>query len=120
MEFGRCAADIAIASRRRENVESAGGEIRRETGRRCLSEVCDVRDAERVEEVVGCVARDYGRIDIVVNNAGGQFPGPAETITVKGWNAVINNNPSGFWFVAQAMANRMIPRRSGSIIAMVR
>ena len=61
-----------------------------------------------------------GGLDIVVNNAGGQFPGPAEDCTHRGWQAVINNNLNGTWYVTQEMARRFfIPQGSGRVINIV-
>jgi citronellol/citronellal dehydrogenase len=115
-ELARCGADLAIASRKIENIEPAVAELSRETGRRCLGLSCDIRESDRVEEMVARVESEYGRIDILVNNAGGQFPAPAETFSVKGWNTVVNNNLNGPWYVTQAVAKRMIPRRGGRIV----
>jgi citronellol/citronellal dehydrogenase len=117
LELARCGADVAIASRKVERLPPVAEEIARETGRRCLHAGCDVRDAEQVEALVERLEAEYGRIDILVNNAGGQFPAAAETISVKGWNTVVNNNLNGLWFMTQAVAKRMIPRRSGRIVS---
>lgn len=117
IELGRCGADLAIASRRREHLEPAAEEIRRETGRRCAFAVCDVREPDQAEALIERVEAEYGRLDVLVNNAGGQFPAPAETFSVKGWNAVVNNNLNGLWFVTQCAAKRMIPRRQGRVIS---
>ena len=116
MELARCGADVAIASRKLERLEPVAEEIRRETGRRCFFAACDIRDPEQVEALAARVEAEYGHIDVLVNNAGGQFPAPAETFTVKGWNSVINNNLSGPWFMTQSVVKRMIPRQSGRVI----
>jgi citronellol/citronellal dehydrogenase len=116
LELGRCGADLAICSRKLEHLEPAAEEIRRETARRCLFGTCDIREPAEVGALLARVEAEYGRIDILVNNAGGQFPAAAEDCSVKGWNAVINNNLNGPWYVTQAAAKRMIPHRSGRII----
>jgi citronellol/citronellal dehydrogenase len=115
-ELARLGADVAIASRRREHLEPAAAEIVRESGRRCLFDTLDIREPEQIERVVTRIETELGPIDVLVNNAGGQFPAPAETFSVKGWNAVIGNCLSGPWFVTQAVARRMIPRREGRIV----
>jgi len=117
LELGRSGADLAIASRKIEHLRPAAEEIERETGRRCVFAACDIREPEQVEAFVGKVESEYGRIDVLVNNAGGQFPALAETISVKGWNTVINNNLNGLWYMTQAVAKRMIPRKQGRIIS---
>ncbi|MGH7820233.1 MAG: SDR family oxidoreductase [Candidatus Binatia bacterium] len=116
LELGRCGADLAIASRKLERLEPAAAEIARETGRRCIFVRCDIREPEPVEEMVARVEAEYGRIDVLVNNAGGQFPAPAESFSAKGWNTVVNNNLNGPWYVTQAVAKRMIPRGGGRIV----
>jgi citronellol/citronellal dehydrogenase len=116
-ELARCGADVAIAGRKIERLPPVAEEILRETGRRCIYAACDVRDVEQVEGFVSKVESEYGRIDVLVNNAGGQFPAAAETMSAKGWNTVINNNLNGLWYVTQAVAKRMIPRGGGRIIS---
>ena len=60
-----------------------------------------------------------GRIDVLVNNAGGQFPSPAAAIKPKGWRAVIDTNLNGTWFVSQAVGQQMIKAKQGKIINIV-
>ena len=116
-ELARCGADVAIAGRKIERLPPVAEAITAATGRRCVYAACDVRDAEQVEALVAMVEREYGRIDVLVNNAGGQFPSPAEAMSVKGWNTVVNNNLNGLWYVTQAVAKRMIPAGGGRIIS---
>ncbi len=118
LELARLGADVAIASRRRENVEPAAEMIEKETGRRCLWHTLDVREPELVEAFVERVATELGPIDMLVNNAGGQFPAPAENYSMKGWNAVINNNLTAVWSMTQAVGKRMIAGgRGGRIVS---
>jgi citronellol/citronellal dehydrogenase len=116
LELGRLGADLAIASRRVENLEPAAERIRAETGRRCFFVACDLRDADQVETMVARVEAEYGRLDVLVNNAGGQFPAAAESFSIKGWNTVVNNNLNAVWYATQAAARRMIGRGGGRII----
>src|SRR5262249_25372549 len=78
---------------------------------------CDIRETDRVESFVGRVLDRFGRIDVLVNNAGGQFPSLAEHMTTKGWEAVIKNNLNGTFYMSREVATRaMIPARRGRVV----
>jgi citronellol/citronellal dehydrogenase len=82
--------------------------------------LCDIRDAEQVEALAQNVKANEGSIDILVNNAGGQFPAAAETISPKGFAAVVNNNLNGTWNVTHAFANHFfIPQQNGVIVNII-
>jgi citronellol/citronellal dehydrogenase len=119
MALAECGARVAIASRKFENLERGAAEIAAATGSEPLTAVCDVRDPDAVEAMVADVHRRMGRIDVLVNNAGGQFPQRAEDYTVKGWNTVINNNLNGTWYVTQAVGKRMITDGGGRILNVI-
>ena len=77
--FGAHGARVAIASRNRERLEAAADELRDE-GVDVHVGVCDVRDAAAVQQVVADILDHYGRLDVVVNNAAGNFPAPMTKI----------------------------------------
>jgi len=80
----------------------------------------DIREPEQVASLADTIAEKSGKLDILVNNAGGQFPSLAEEITPKGWNAVINTNLNGTWFVTQAMAKRFFfAQQHGAVVNIV-
>jgi citronellol/citronellal dehydrogenase len=114
-----CGAAVVIASRRTEHLEAGAAEIAAATGRRPLLRVCDIRVPEQVEALVDFVVAQHGRVDVLVNNAGGQFPQRAERFSVKGWNAVIDTNLNGTWWVTQAVGKRMIAAGRGQIVNVV-
>lgn len=83
----------------------------------CAYKACDIRKTNEIEELIDAVNREYGKVDILINNAGGQFPSTAEKISENGWNAVINNNLNGTFYMSQAFANAFfIPQRNGVIV----
>jgi len=111
-------ARVFIASRKEERLQLAVKALR-ETGP-CDYFTCDIRQPEAIEAVAAGIRQQAGRLDLLINNAGGQFPSAAEDISVKGWNAVINNNLTGTWLMTQAMAKAFfIPQRSGVIVNMI-
>ncbi len=79
---------------------------------------CDIREEEQVEAFVGEVLGRHGQIDLLVNNAGGQYMTPAEDITPKGFRTVIRLNVEGTWLMTHAVATRaMMPEaRGGKIV----
>jgi NAD(P)-dependent dehydrogenase (short-subunit alcohol dehydrogenase family) len=114
--LGHMGANVVIASRKAAHIEPAAEGLSAEIGRKVLGCLCDVRDAAAVEALVRQVLETYGRIDILVNNGGGQYFTPAEAISQKGWDAVVNTNLTGQWRVTQAVANAWMLQNGGSIV----
>ncbi len=115
-ELGRLGAKIAICGRRAE-VLSAAEETLRGEGIDAFSRATDIRKPEEVVAFVEAVRERFGRIDVLVNNAGGQFPIPAQHLAPKGFEAVVRNNLLGTWTMTHAVANHaMIPQRRGRIV----
>jgi NAD(P)-dependent dehydrogenase (short-subunit alcohol dehydrogenase family) len=85
---------------------------------RVEAHVCDIREEDQVDALVGAVLDRHERIDVLVNNAGGQYLSPAEDITPKGFRTVIRLNVEGTWLMSHAVATRaMIPTgRGGKIV----
>src|SRR5262249_30274776 len=95
-------ADIAIVSRKQENMEAASSEIDRTTGRRCLAIVADVRQTEAVGAAVNRVVAELGSLDLLVNNAAGNFFCPSEKLSPNGFGSVIDIDAKGTWNVSRA------------------
>jgi peroxisomal trans-2-enoyl-CoA reductase len=119
IEMAGLGAKVAVCGRRQEWLDDTAAAIVAVTGE-CLAKTCDIREPEQVAALVDAVLERFGRIDVLVNNAGGQFPTTAESLKPKGWDAVIRNNLSGTWYVTQTVGTRaMIPQRHGRIVSVI-
>lgn len=113
-------ADLLLAARRQEPLEETAAEIRRATGRRVEVALCNIREREQVEALAATAAERFGgQVDVLVNNAGGQFPSAARKIKPKGWNSVIDLNLNGTWNMTQVFGNQMLDGRGGSIVNVI-
>ena len=118
-ELAQLGASVAIAGRKLEKIDAGLGVLRGDgvPEERLLGGTCDIREPEQVAAFVGSVLDRFGRIDVLVNNAGGQFPSPAEMLSPRGWEAVIRNNLNGTFFMTREVAARaMIPKKRGRIV----
>lgn len=116
--LGELGARVAIASRNSENLERGSNELRR-AGLDPLCVQLDVRNPEQVDEMVQRVVRHFGRIDILVNNAAGNFICRAEELSPNGWSAVVGIVLNGSFFCARAVGRHMIARGNGGAIVSV-
>jgi citronellol/citronellal dehydrogenase len=112
-ELHAAGATIVIAGRRAEILEHAAPEI----GERCSTIQADVRDPEEAARIVDTILDRHGRLDVLVNNAGGQYFAPAEAIEPKGWQAVFNLNLGATLTMARTAVDRaMRPAGGGTIV----
>jgi NAD(P)-dependent dehydrogenase (short-subunit alcohol dehydrogenase family) len=117
--LGALGATLVFGSRNSENLEQGSAELRR-AGYDSLACQVDVRKPEQVDEMVHRVVHHYGRIDILVNNAAGNFVCRAEDLSPKGWNAVIGSVLNGSFYCSRAVGRRMIERgKGGSIVSVL-
>ncbi len=113
--FAEAGADIVVAEMNRETGPVTAQEIEK-IGRRALFVETDVTDRESVEAMVGRALDEFGKIDVLMNNAGIVHWGQAEAVSEEDWRKVIDVNLNGLFFCAQAVARPMIERKSGRII----
>lgn len=117
--FARLGASLAICGRNEDKLKRATDYLRG-FGGDVLSHQLSIRDPERVAGFISAVYERFGRLDVLVNNAGGQFPQPALDYSPKGWNAVIDTNLNGTWWMMQAAAKRWVAGgESGNIVSIV-
>jgi len=113
--LARAGADLVLTSRRAESLAEFQAEVQA-LGRQALSLPLDVRDYDSIQAMVKAAVAHYGKIDILVNNAGCNVRKPALDVTWDDWNLVLETNLRGTFFVAQAVARHMVPRRYGRVI----
>jgi gluconate 5-dehydrogenase len=113
--LARAGADLVITSRMVESLAGFQSEIEG-LGRRAAPLELDVRSYESIQRMAEAAWEAYGKIDILVNNAGCNVRKPAVEVSWEDWNLVLDTNLRGTFFVAQAVAKKMIPRRYGRII----
>jgi NAD(P)-dependent dehydrogenase (short-subunit alcohol dehydrogenase family) len=109
-------ANLLLCARNVERCQETAAALREEYGVTVLAEGCDVRDADRVQEVVALAQGELGPIDVLVNNAGTSWGAPAEDYPLDGWRKVIDVNLTGTFLFAQAVGRGMLERGEGSII----
>lgn len=122
VELVRLGAKAAICGRTLAKLEAAQAQIAVASGTQGAVRAiqCDIREPDQVEAMVRGVIEAFGRIDVLVNNAGGQFPAPAQHISPNGFLAVVKNNLVGTFHVCREVANRwMIPEKGGRIVNVI-
>lgn len=117
--LARLGATVVVAGRRRDRLDGLVTALR-DAGLSADAAAVDIRDPEAVEALFAGIWADHGRLDLLVNSAGGQFPQPAIDYSVKGWRAVVDTNLSGTWFMMQAAARHWRDAgRGGAIVNIV-
>lgn len=117
-EVAALGGTVVVAARRPEPLEATVEEIR-DAGGTADHLVLDVRDADAVDAAVAAVLDRHGRIDHLVNNAGGQFPSPAERISPNGWRSVIDLNLTGTFLVTRSVFTAWMAAHGGSVCSVI-
>jgi citronellol/citronellal dehydrogenase len=123
--IGRCVAHelaalggtVVISGRKVEKLDRVVAEIT-EDGGRCERLAFDIRDEDAVKAAVAGIVQQHGRIDALVNNAGGQFPSPLMAIPKKGFEAVVANNLTGGFLMMREVFDQAMRRTGGAIVNM--
>ena len=117
-EVAALGATAVLAARREEPLRATADEIAAAGGRADWLTL-DVRDAEAVERQVMHAVERHGRLDALVNNAGGQFPAPAEAISPNGWRSVVDLNLTGAFLCSRASFHAWMGAHGGAIVSIV-
>ncbi|CAG7831555.1 unnamed protein product [Allacma fusca] len=108
---------VVIASRNAERLEKAAKELG-EVGD-VTSIPCNIRKEEEVQALISQALEKYGKLDFLVNNGGGQFMSPVESMSLKGWNAVVETNLTGTFLMCREAYNQWFKANGGSIVNIV-
>jgi citronellol/citronellal dehydrogenase len=114
LELAALGATVVICGRREGPLDETAAQA---DGGRVEPRVCDIREEDQVEALADAVLERHGQIDLLVNNAGGQYMTPAEDITPKGFRTVMRLNVEGTWLMTHAVATKaMMDGRGGKIV----
>jgi len=108
-------ASVVLCARKKERCEQAAKELQ-SLGVQTLALGCDVKDPASIRLVVDAVVAKFGRIDVLINNAGTSWGAPVEEMRLEHWNKVIETNLTGTFLFAQAVGKHMVSQRKGKII----
>jgi NAD(P)-dependent dehydrogenase (short-subunit alcohol dehydrogenase family) len=108
-------ANVVLCARKKERCEAAAAELR-SLGVKAMALGCDVKDPVSVKDVVDATVAEFGRIDVLINNAGTSWGAPVEEMRLEHWNKVLETNLTGTFLFSQATGKVMIGQRKGKII----
>ena len=117
-ELAALGAHVVLVGRKLDKLQTVAGEIAADGGRASFH-ACDIRDEEAVKSLVQAVVGTHGRIDGLVNNAGGQYISPLENISARGWEAVVATNLTGGFLVARECYLQSMQAQGGAIVNIV-
>lgn len=117
-ELASLGANVVIVGRDPEKLATVEAEIR-EDGGEIFTQSCDIRDEAQVGAAIDAVLARYGRLDGLVNNAGGQYRTPMKTISTKGFEAVVRNNLTGGFIFMREAFTRWMGEHGGSIVNII-
>ncbi len=117
-ELAALGARVALVGRKADKLEAVKAEIM-EDGGIASAHPCDIREEEPVKATVQAIIAEHGGLNGLVNNAGGQFPGPLASINQKGWETVVRTNLTGGFLMAREAYNQALSKTGGAIVNIV-
>jgi NAD(P)-dependent dehydrogenase (short-subunit alcohol dehydrogenase family) len=108
-------AHVVLCARKKERCEQAAEELKAR-GVKTMAVGCDVRNSGDIQKAVAAALGQFGKIDILINNAGASWGAPVEEMPLEAWNKVVETNLTGTFLFAQAVGKLMIPQKHGKII----
>ncbi len=117
-ELAALGAHVVLIGRKPEKLQTVQDEITQDGGSASF-QVCDIRQEDAVKQTVAALVAAHGRIDGLVNNAGGQYIAPLASINAKGWRAVLDTNLTGGFLMARECYVQAMRQGGGSIVNIV-
>ena len=114
--LGTLGAEVVIAGRTADRLEAKAAEIGKATGRQCLAVPADVRDEEQVIRLVQRTVEHFGRIDILINNAGGTVMAALEDVTTRAWERCFALNVDSAYYCTREAGKHFLAQGSGVIV----
>lgn len=115
VEFARGGAKVAIGSRNVENCQKTVDKIKKNGGE-AFAQKCDVRNPDDSQSLVDATVKEFGRLDVLVNNHGASFVCPAEDISANGFATIVSINLNGLFYLSQSAMKVMKEQKGGGII----
>jgi 3-oxoacyl-[acyl-carrier protein] reductase len=116
LQLAHLGAAVVIASRTLDELQSAAARIAADSGGRCLAIPADVKDEQAIIHLVRRTVDEFGRLDILINNAGGTRMGPLEAIPTRGWDSIFELNVRSAYLCTREAGRHMIAQKSGAIV----
>ncbi len=116
-ELASLGAQVIVTGRKQEKLDHVVQEITQDGGK-ATGLICDIRDEEQVKSTIASIIEQFGKIDGLVNNAGGQFPSALEDISANGFDAVVRNNLNGTFLMMREAYNQWMKNHGGSMVNM--
>jgi citronellol/citronellal dehydrogenase len=117
-ELAALGAQVVLVGRKADKLEAVRAEIGA-AGGHASCQVCDIRDEAAVQATVRAVLEQYGRIDALLNNAGGQYPSALKDISQKGWETVVRTNLTGGFLMARECLTQWMQQHGGAVVNIV-
>lgn len=116
LQLAKLGASVVIASRTVDELEAAAARIAAESGSPCLAVPTDVKDEDAIIALIQRTIDHFGRIDVLINNAGGTRMGPLESIPTRGWDSIFDLNVKSAYIATREAGKHMIAQKSGTIV----
>jgi NAD(P)-dependent dehydrogenase (short-subunit alcohol dehydrogenase family) len=114
--LAKAGADLVIAGRKQDRLDGAAADIRQATGRRCIGVPADVRDADQASALIEAAVGEYGRLDILINNAGRGTHAPLRTMTTEAWDNDVALNLNAAFYCSRAAYPHLRAHGNGAIV----